>query len=275
MPGVTSEAARETATFAFGEKRLVFESIDKDWLGYLDRRYGAFRTEPAAEPAFVVSFEPDGPAPPALVTPLAAYLEPLRWHRTPDGFHLATDTSSCDVDWAARRARLRGPTAMYPLDNLLRHLLPLVFEEGILLHSALLRSTEGDGLVACGPSGAGKSTLAELASEHALCDELSAVELDQEGVTATALPYWQSRPGRAPLRALLFLRQGSRHRAEPLPREKALRRLATQVLWPVWDEGAMKRSFAHTTSLLERVPAFELTFARRADVWEFLEKEVL
>jgi hypothetical protein len=164
---------------------------------------------------------------------------------------------------------------MYPLDNLLRHLLPLIFEEGIILHAVSLANDAGEGLVACGPSGAGKSTLAELAGPNALSDELSAVEPRGDAARVVSLPYWRARPGWANLRALLFLRHDDHHRLEPLRPQDALRRLATQILWPVWDEDAMKRSFDHAATLLDSVPAFELSFAPRGDVWEFLAKEIL
>jgi hypothetical protein len=72
----------------------------------------------------------------------------------------------------------------------------------------------------------------------------------------------------------LHLEHGARHRLEPLRPEDALRRLATQVLWPVWDEAAMARSFAFLTELAEKVPAFDFSFAPTEDVWDFIDKEV-
>jgi hypothetical protein len=89
-----------------------------------------------------------------------------------------------------------------------------------------------------------------------------------------SLPFWESRPGRARLRAVLHIGHGTRHRLEPLRPEEALRRLATLILWPVWNESAMARSFVYLTEIVETVPAFDLSFAPTGDVWDFIDKEV-
>jgi hypothetical protein len=274
MLEVAEERGISQASFAFGEVRLRFESEDRTWLSYLDRRYRNFSVEPGSE-SFVVSFEPtSAPLPTNLVTPLAAHLEAVHCEPTPAGYRVRTETSQCEIDLRSRRAILRGPSAMYPLDNVLRHLLPLLWEEGLIVHSALVADDAGSGVLACGPSGAGKSTLARLAHGRALSDELAAVKLADGRAISIALPFWESRPGRVRLRAILHLGHRDSHRLEPLRPEDALRRLATQVLWPVWNEAAMARSFAYLTELAERAPAFDLSFAPTADVWNFIDKEV-
>jgi len=262
------------SSFAFGETRLRFESADRTWLSYLDRRYRRFSISPGNE-SFVVSFEPTSlPLPPNLVSPLAAHLEAVHCEPTPGGYRVRTETSGCEIDLRSRRAILRGPSALYPLDNVLRHLLPLLWEEGLIVHSALVADDAESGVLACGPSGAGKSTIARLARGRALSDELAAVKLEKRQTIGVALPFWESRPGRARLRAVLHLGHGASHRLERLLPEEALRRLVTQVLWPVWDEPAMARSFAYLTELAETVPAFDLSFAPTGDVWDFIDKEV-
>jgi len=274
MPEVAEDREVSQASFAFGEVCIKFESADRTWLSYLDRRYRNFSVASRSE-SFVVRFEPtSAPLPPSLLTPLAAHLEAVHCEPKASGYRVRTETSQCEIDLRSRRAILRGPSAMYPLDNVLRHLLPLLWEEGLLVHSALVADAAGSGVLACGPSGAGKSTLAKLAHGRALSDELSAVKLEERGAISLALPFWVSRPGRAHLRAILHLEHGARHRLEPLRPEDALRRLATQVLWPVWDEAAMARSFAFLTELAEKVPAFDFSFAPTEDVWDFIDKEV-
>jgi hypothetical protein len=262
------------ASFVFGELELAFESSDRAWLSYLDRRYRKFSVEPGNVP-FVVTFEATSALVPAnLVSPLAAHVEAVHCDPVPGGYRVETETSRCEIDLRARRAVLRGPRALYPLDNVLRHLLPLLFEDGLIVHSALVADGEGGSVLACGPSGAGKSTLARLASGRALSDELAAVKLEAGEPIGVSLPFWESRPGRARLRAILSVGHGTRHRLEPLRPEEALRRLATQVLWPVWDEPAMARSFAYLAEIAETVPAFDLSFVPAADVWNFIDQEV-
>ncbi len=276
MLEVAEEEERELsqASFAFGETHLRFESADRTWLAHLDRRYRSFSTSPRVG-SFVVRFEPtSAPLPPDLVTPLAAHVEAVHCAPAADGYRVSTETSECEIDMRSRRAFLRGPAALYPLDNLLRHLLPLLWEEGVIVHSALVAGGDGSGVLACGPSGAGKSTIARLAGKRALSDELAAVRIERHGATSIALPFWVSRPGSARLRAALHLGHGPAHRLERLRPEQALRRLASLVLWPVWDESAMARSFAYLAALAESVPAFDLSFAPVGDVWDFIDKEV-
>jgi len=274
MLEVAEERGVSQASFAFGEIELRFESSDRTGLSYLDRRYRKFSVDPRSE-RFVISFEPTSlPLPTNLVTPLAAHLEAVHCQPTTHGYRVRTETSGCEIDLRSRRAILRGPSAMYPLDNVLRHLLPLLWEEGVILHSALVADGAGSSVLACGPSGAGKSTLARLARGRALSDELAAVKLEDGGAMSIALPFWESRPGRAHLRAILHLEHGARNRLEPLRPEDTLRRLATQVLWPVWNESAIARSFAYLTEIAETVPAFDLSFVPTEDVWDFIDKEV-
>jgi hypothetical protein len=271
---IASPTCLQWARFSFGENAISFASADVDWLGLLETRYREFR-DASASACFTVRFEPTAVAfPPDLEGPLAVHQEELRCRRTPAGFRVDTETSSCDIDLIGREAVLRGPAAMYPLDNLLRYLLPLLWKDGVIVHAAALLARDGGGLIASGASGAGKSTLARLASGQSLCDELAAIRVEGERPGVVSLPFWESRPGRAGLRAILLLEHGERHRLEPLRPEAALRRLATHILWPVWDETAMARSFAHLARLVEAVPAFVFHFAPRPDALRFLEEEL-
>jgi hypothetical protein len=272
MLDLAERTAISQASFAFGKTHLRFESADREWLSYLDRRYGSFSASFTNE-AFVFRFESTAPPPPDLASPLAPRLEAVRFEETAAGYFARTDTTDCQIDLRSRRAALRGPSAMYPLDNVLRHLLPLLWEEGLVVHSALVRLRDSGCVLACGPSGAGKSTIARLARGRALSDELAAVSIDREAV-GIALPFWESRPGSARLRAVLHLRHGGSHRLERLRPEDSLRRLASQVLWPVWSEPAMARSFGHLTDLAEMLTAFDLSFAPTEDVWDFIDREV-
>jgi hypothetical protein len=270
--GVAEEKALSRASFAFGEVELGFESADREWLFFLDRRYGRFSTASAVE-AFNLRFEPTTAALPAGVTsPLAPHLEAVGVEGAACGFRVRTETTECEIDLRERRAVLRGPSAMYPLDNVLRHLLPLLWEDGLILHAALAE-IGGGSVLACGPSGAGKSTIAKLSRGRALSDELAAVRLDSGAATGIALPFWEARPGSARLDAILHLRHGASHQVSPLRPEDSLRLLASQVLWPVWDERAMARAFGQLAELAA-VPAYSLSFAPREDVWELIEEEI-
>lgn len=271
-------SALEVRSFAFGDLTLAFESDDRAWMSYLAERYPRFALDEAPAPAaFRVRFEPMGATPADLVSPLEARLENVTIQTTASGFELSTPSSRTMVDLDVRLATLRGPSAMYPLDNLLRHLLPVLWSDGALFHGAGL-AEGGRGVLACGPSGAGKSTLAKLADRQALCDELAGVRREETSARdhrLVSLPFWAARPGRARLAALVLLEHGENHRLTELSPGEALRALSTLLLWPTAWAPAMAETLAHFTHLVESVPAYRLSFAPRDDVWPFLAKEVL
>ena len=261
-------------SYRFGNTSFTFESSDATWLSYLGKRYSSF---PDHDPrnVFVVHFECTVPhRPQGLTSPLSIYVEAPVIESNENGFTAKTATTFADVDLDRRRAHLRGPRALYPLDNLFRHLLPALGEQGALVHGAAL-AKDGQGVLACGPSGAGKSTLADLAGENALCDELSSVFGSEDGYRLTSLPFWKARPGSVDLHAVLLLRHGREHRLEPVPKADALRQVSQQVLWPIEIPRAMDRTLGHVSALLENVPVFELTFCPEPSVWQFIEEQVL
>jgi hypothetical protein len=261
-------------TYRFGNSSLALTSDDATWIAYLHERYHAF-ADPAPENLFEVHFESTTAHRPAhLTSPLSTYVEVPVISSRDRGFTARTDTTSADVDLEARRATLRGPQAMYPLDNLLRHLLPALGEQGALVHGATL-AKDHRGVLACGPSGAGKSTLASLAGEHALCDELSAVHDSDGGYRLTSLPFWKARPGSVDLTAVLLLRHGREHRLASLSKADAMRKLSQQVLWPVEVPHAMDRALGQVSALVESVSVVELAFSPDPSVWDFITEQVL
>ena len=270
-PRVHRAARSCSASYQFGETSFIFESSDRTWLGYLDKRYDAFRST-SSQNTFVLGFESTTEwIPEGMTSPLATHVEAHHIEPRPNGFLVRTATVSASVDLEARRAMLRGPRAAYPLDNLLRYLLPALSEQGVLFHSAAI-----EGIIACGPSGAGKSTLASLAGKHALCDELCAVRGNAEGhYRATSLPYWQARPGSTPLQAVLLLRHATRDQLTRVSTSEALRRLSTATLWPVEIWSAMERALDQLSGLVQSVPVFELAFAKDPSAWDFIEEHVL
>ena len=261
-------------SYRFGNTSLTFESSDTTWLSYLDKRYSSFQDHDPRN-VFVVHFECTVPhRPEGLTSPLSTYVETPIIECNDNGFTAKTATTFADVNLDTRRARLSGPRALYPVDNLFRHLLPALGEQGALVHGAAL-AKDGQGVLACGPSGAGKSTLADLAGEHALCDELSAIFGSEDGHRLTSLPFWKARPGSVDLQAILLLRHGREHHLEPVPKAEALRKVSQQVLWPVEIPRAMDRTLGQVSDLLDKVPVFELTFCPEPSVWEFIEEQVL
>ena len=140
---------------------------DDAWLDLVARRFPGCLSQDHGQ--FRIDYRQRGGCPDGLVSPLAARREPSQTKASRHGFELTGETFSARVDLDAGRAWLTGPCALYPLDALLRHLLPLLASPGLIVHAAAL-AEGGRGWLASGPSGAGKSTLAALLGKRALCD---------------------------------------------------------------------------------------------------------
>jgi len=240
------------------------------WQEVLRSRLDAFTT--GAAPQWRVSLLTRGSLPADLPSPLAIRQEASRVVGSGEAFTVIGETFTAEVDLAARRARVEGPEAAYPVDALLRHLLPLMVDDGVVVHGVML-GADGRCWVSSGPSGSGKSTLARLLPERAFCDELVALRRGPAGWEARALPFWEGRPGRGRLEALCMLRHGSSHTRRPISPGRLVRELLEQMLWPLHDPAATVGCFQRLGDLAAEVPAFELEFAPRADVWPILSGE--
>jgi len=256
--------------FDFGGTTVALGSGDSLWLEYVARRFDRFHSEAAV--AFHVAYDTTAGFPPVLQSPMQVYAEATRTATTPHGFTLETQTTFCDVDLIRRRALLSGPRALYPLDNLLRHLLPEVVPDALIVHGAAL-SDGVRGFVASGPSGSGKSTLAALVQDRALCDELTAVRINGSGPELVSLPFWKARPGTRPLNAIFLLRHGQCHELRRLSPSEAVRRLARQVSWPVLRPDSVRRCFERLGRIAEEVPVWDLAFRPTPDVWNLIARE--
>jgi hypothetical protein len=257
------------ARFDLGGVVVAFASPSGEWVTLLGDRFRGFET--AAEPSFRVRYlarPGTADAPAAARGPMPPRLR--RRHGEAEIELLGPGfVARADLDRGV--ATVEGPLAVYPVDMVLRELLPAL-TAGVILHCALL----GDGTAtwACsGASGSGKSTLAALLEEHALCDELAHVAEHDGRFHGCSLPYWEARPGGAPLAGIVMLRHGAAHRKTRLAPGRALRALAAEVVWPLFSETAMERRFATLGRLVESVPVWQLEFAPRADVWDVITAE--
>jgi hypothetical protein len=133
---------------------------------------------------------------------------------------------------------------------------------GCLFHAAGL-VVDGEAHLAPGRSGAGKTTLAGLAGD-VLSDEICAVVPDGEAFRAMGTPWWEGRPGAAPLAAVWELdRDAERTRA--LGRAEALRHLCANLVVPT-VEGAERTAFELCGRVAAAVPFGRLSFRLDTDV---------
>jgi len=254
-----------------GEQVVGLRGDAASWADALTPRYDRFRTSRPAEIEIDLT---------ATGVPLAAELLRLQVVAPTirlDGGELRIDGPGyrAEIDLACRRGRLEGPLHRAGFDALARALIALALrEDGLLLHGALL--IDGERAYSCvAPSGQGKTTLTRLLPEQARCDELHAVRRDGSGEwRALALPFWHGAPGRGRLSAVYRLSHGRRHQVHELAPAEALRRLATEVIWPAHDPEGVETSLELLAKLVREVPCRELRFVPEPGVWSAIRRGV-
>jgi hypothetical protein len=264
-----SASSQSASCYAFGDVGLAIRSKDPDWLGLVSQRFNGF--EMSCAPRFEIELCHTALQPPQLSSPLDIHLESQQVVETNEGFLIETPTCRFEVDLESRGARIDGPRALYPLDNLLRHLLPFLWQDGLVFHAGAISDGE-KGFIACGPSGAGKSTLMALLGAEALCDELTALRFVDQGALLHSLPFWNARPGSARLHGLLVLRHGEDHELRRLSASESFRRLSSLILWPLDKAWALEKTLVNLSRIIEEVPIWDFGFAPRADVRDFIQE---
>jgi hypothetical protein len=196
------------------------------------------------------------------------------------GYTLASPPSRAEGDLARRRVRFRvgpGPALNPDLFRLLCGFL-LLQEGGLLLHASAVVA-RGRAWVFSGPSGAGKTTIAGLAgARRVLNDETVALRPGAAGWTACATPFYGSggpamarANAHAPVRALCFLRKARRFAHRRLSPAEAVARAFPEVMLPKRDGRVVERLLGALTALAAAVPAYDLSFAPRAALWDYLD----
>ncbi|XXF76757.1 potassium transporter TrkH [Myxococcaceae bacterium GXIMD 01537] len=165
--------------------------------------------------------------------------------------------------------RVEPVTRPLDVELALRVLLQLATlrQGGVLLHAAGV-VLDGRGVVALGPSGAGKSTFTRLCLREAggevLSDEVVAL---YPGGEVAGSPFCSdldvpSTRARAPLAALLLLRQGPEERLEEVPPAEAVAALLGQVFRPLPGEAAPGEVLGRLARLVEGTRVRRFTFRK-------------
>ncbi len=284
MPTATRRAAGETtrSCFDFGGVIVSLASSSRRWAALARQRYGDFAI--TGEPVWRVAYEVTDARIPSSRFLLDSRRQPMRSRRDGARLSLATETFDIELDHHRGTVDLRGPLATYPIDRLIQVLWYETWERGLIMHAAAL--AEGrKGWLMSGPSGSGKSTLAALFPGHALCDELAAVKLaprkpsssapveEKSSPRLAALPFWTSNRGAADLAGIYLLRHGKSDHRRRLAAGEAFARLRREVVWPTFDQRALRRAFESLFDLLASVPIWELAFRPRPEVWQLIRRE--
>lgn len=259
-------------TFELGGLRFTFRSPDSRWADLLGRCYGAFAVP--GEAAFVVELDTTkvGPGSPDSLRSLME--EPLEISLRAGVFRATALSFSFEADLVRGEAQLAGPLHRFPIDTLIRYLLPLLLSDGLVVHSLFL-AEDNRGWLCTGPSGSGKSTLGGLLPSRAFCDELAVVRKVESGFESLALPYWRGRPRSARLAGIYLLRHGDQTDRRRLPTAIALRRLCREVQWPAGCASALERSFETLGRMVETCPIWELRFQPSPEVWTVISQEAV
>lgn len=137
---------------------------------------------------------------------------------------------------------------------------------GLLVHAGAVVLDDAAVLFS-GPPGVGKSTLARLcrsAGLPVLSDDRVALRAQPAGFVACGTPWHSSAvafaPLQSPLRAICMLRHGPVNQLIRLTPSEALRRLAPEVLLPLWDQAAVTAVLAGLAALIATLPCYDLAF---------------
>lgn len=196
-------------------------------------------------------------------------------------FRIALANCRAEGDLTTGRARLsvpRAPAALSP--SLFRALssLLLVREAGFLLHAAAV-AERGRAWVFCGPSESGKTTIARLAGDRrVLNDETVAIVRRARGYAACATPFFgeggpamATANASAPIRGVCFLHKAPRFFHRRLSAAEAAARAWPQVFLPKKNRAVVDAILGSLTEFAARVECFDLFFAPRPELWEYLD----
>jgi hypothetical protein len=270
LPELTAEVERLSLVIEVGGMPVQVNTTSPGFLDMLQARYAGFVSQ-SERPEIEFDVELVPPAFPDPEGDVRVSLH-LGWW--------ALERGDFRAEWEprSRRGWIRQSVNPYSIDSVLRivHTLVLAPSGGFLLHSASA-VRNGKAFLFAGISGAGKTTMMRLAPPDAtlLTDEISYVCKQAQGYVAFGTPFHGelAKPGKnvsAPIAALYLLAKGPDNRLDPIPPGEAARSLLANMLFFAEDEELVQSMFHTAFEFVSRIPAFRLTFAPDARVWELI-----
>lgn len=176
--------------------------------------------------------------------------------------------------------RLTVPPRQPPINpTILRYLSSFVLFQagGYLLHASAVLN-RGRAWVFCGPSNSGKTTIARLAGRRrVLNDDTVAVTKRSREFRVSATPFFgeggpemAAKNVGAPIGALFFLTKSDGFAHRPLTSAEAVERAFPEVFLPKRNPRIMEDVLDALIDLTRAVACYELFFAPRAELWEYL-----
>lgn len=253
----------------FAGHGVALKCSDREVSGWFHDRFAPFCS--AADTEWTIFFDVNGPTPNFLEWPREIYPERFETVVLKNGLEMRSRSYRAMVCLHRREVRVVGPKATFPIDGVLRLLLPVLIDDGLVIHGGMAQAKER-GWVFSGPSGCGKTTLSAILAPKSRCDEMVAVRFHDGRWFAHALPFWQARPGTAALEGLFLLHHGEEDRRERMLPTEAARCLGREILWPVADEERLECRLALMARLVAEVPMWNLWFRPTPTVWRIISE---
>lgn len=164
---------------------------------------------------------------------------------------------------------------MLPLCRIFTHF-------GVLFFHAAQIGYRGKGILFTAPSGTGKTTQARLwessRGAEILCNDRTLVRKSGGEWQTCGFPLDGSTPvannRTCPLRAIVYLEQGSQCRCERLSPSKALLHLMPQMVIDGWDPQIRAECMRQLLSLMEKIPVYRLVCTPDVRAVEALELQL-
>lgn len=185
----------------------------------------------------------------------------------------------CNGDFIATsgKSRLARNIIQYPLDQILTVHVGLARSASMLMHAAG-GSIDGQGMLFAGSAGTGKSTISRLLGSTRNARFLSDDRIVLRRFGSKLSMFGTPWPGDAgisvnesvPLKALCFLRHGNTTELTRLGPNEARERLLPLATVPWYEPALAERAHNLCEFLIERYPAYDLSFRPEADEVESL-----
>jgi hypothetical protein len=156
-------------------------------------------------------------------------------------------------------------------------------KEGIIIHAAGIKESDGRGLVFAGKSRCGKTTMARLWHRYSnakILNDDRIIVRQQEGKFFMYMPPWYgdfndyfvSRMKSAPLDKLFFIHQSSKNTSKRISYNETFHLIYPTVFSSFWSKEYLENIVSFCENLVRNVPCYKLGFVNDENVIEFVRK---
>lgn len=158
----------------------------------------------------------------------------------------------------------------------------LVMHKTLFLHSSLVSTSSGEGIMFLGRSGIGKTTQAENWKKYRNAEIINGdkvfVKLNENGLYAYGSPWCGSSPyclnKRVPLKMMIYLEQTKENHLRKLSEIEALQQLTDTAFYPRWFPEGMEKTMEVIDRLICDIPMYILQCRPDEDAVNLVETEL-